>query len=188
MMKTPALMWGLAASMILVGCREPNAPPPPPKAAEAAAHAAAVALPAGGPGAGDELGASVLQGIDVALASEQSYCNIESVDWNLFGAGPRSVQPGQTIRGWLGHVSQGSVQSPLLLVLNDGGVVAGIRLQLSNPREDVVNAHGGRPDLRNAGFEALLPAAPAGAYRLLLHYTFDGKAYRCDNGRQIVFP
>ncbi|WP_329857840.1 hypothetical protein [Stenotrophomonas muris] len=178
----------LLSILLLAGCREPNAPLPastlPAGSGSDDAQSAAEVEP---PVAQDQAGPSVMEGIDVAKASDQSYCNIESVGSNAFVAGPLAVAPAQKVHGWLGHSTPAPVGSPMLVLLGEHGAAAGIALQLSMVRDDVVNAYGGRAELRESGFEAALPDVPAGTYKLLLHYIVDGKTYRCDNGRQVTF-
>lgn len=180
--------WSLASVLLLAGCREPNAPLPA-SLSPVGAGGGDVGTAASGQQhlVNDQAGPSALEGIDVAKASDQSYCNIESVGATAFVAGSLPVAPGQKVRGWLGHATSGPVQAPVLVLLGEQGATTGVPLQLSVPRDDVVNAYGGRAELRNSGFEAALPGVPAGTYKLLLHYAFDGKTYRCDNGRQITF-
>jgi hypothetical protein len=182
------LLWALVAAALLAGCQEPNAAPPAPSSPAVPEVAHTEAPSSADEGVTDgELRPEVLEGVEVARATEASYCNIESVEGGAFAASALPVTPGQKIRGWLGHEAGGAVQSPVLVMLGGKGEIAGIALQLSMSREDVVNAYGGRADLLESGFEAVLPAMQAGSYKLLLHYKINGQAYRCENGRQIKY-
>lgn len=175
----------VTAAACLVACQEPNAPQRAP-AVEAAPPAAAPPVAESTPAA-EAPPAPTFKGVDVSTALDQTYCNVESIGGSDFVAGPLNVQSGQQIRGWLGHAVAGTIESPQLLFIDaTGAAVAGVELKLSVVRDDVANVHGGRADLKNSGFEAPLPALPPASYKLLLHYAFDGKTYRCDNGRQVI--
>ena len=190
LMKAELLLVAVLTGGLLSACQEPNAPRPPPVSEKAPqlpdAAAAKQETPKPDAAKADSSNTMVPEGIDVAAASEQTYCNIESVGDTAFSAGPLAVEPGQQIRGWLGHSVAGDLQSPLLVFLDESGAAAGVRLKFSISRDDVANAYGGRSDLRNAGFEDVVPAIAPGTYKVLLHYTFGGAAYRCDNGRQVT--
>ena len=74
-MRTSALIWVLFVSGALTGCREPNAPQPPVAAEQARSQAEEVSAGQNTPAQpnGDVV---ALERLDVANASEESYCNI----------------------------------------------------------------------------------------------------------------
>lgn len=180
-MTSRLLMLALAIAFVFSGCKEPNAPAP------AAAIPVVDSVSQRSPDPRAVGGSSSpLDGIDLASSSDQTYCNIESVGGVAFAAGALPVQSGQAILGWLGHSSSGNIESPTILFLDEAGnPVAAVALNLELPREDVASAYGARDDLGRSGFEIAAPVLANAKYRLLLHYQFAGKAYRCDNGRQI---
>jgi len=172
----------LVLALGLAACQEPNAPPrTPPKTAtqEVAPPAAAPVVTGGAKDAGPD--------VDLSASTEASFCNIESVGQLAFSGGSVKMKAGDPIRGWAGHSEAVPVESLFLLFVDPHRAVrVATPLSLSVRRDDVADAHGGREDLRNAGFESAAPALPAGQYSLMLHYVVDAKPYRCDNGRQVV--
>lgn len=118
---------------------------------------------------------------------ERTFCNIESVDGQVFGS-ELAVEEGAEIRGWLGHDEPAEIEnSELVVIREDGDVATRLPLQRDGARDDVVAAYAGREDLRNSGFSvSWVPGdIHPGRYHVLLEYKAGGVAFRCDNGRYV---